>query len=74
MRHALAALLVAMLTLAPTTRAADAPAAKPIRVLIVLGGCCHDYAKQKDILAKGLAERANVEVTLALHSSWITTS
>src|SRR4051812_13467752 len=38
---------------------------KPIRVLLVLGGCCHDYAKQKDILAKGLAERANVEVTIA---------
>jgi type 1 glutamine amidotransferase len=38
---------------------------KPIRVLLVCGGCCHDYAKQKDILAKGLAERANVEVTIA---------
>jgi type 1 glutamine amidotransferase len=39
--------------------------AKPIRVLLVCGGCCHDYAKQKDILAKGIAERANVEVTIA---------
>lgn len=38
---------------------------KPIRVLLVCGGCCHDYAKQKDILAKGIAERANVEVTIA---------
>jgi type 1 glutamine amidotransferase len=38
---------------------------KPIKVLLILGGCCHDYAKQKDILAKGLAERANVEVTIA---------
>jgi len=42
-----------------------AQAAKPIRVLLVCGGCCHDYAKQKDILAKGIAERANVEVTIA---------
>jgi type 1 glutamine amidotransferase len=38
---------------------------KPIRALLVLGGCCHDYAKQKDILAQGLAARANVEVTVA---------
>src|SRR5437764_13500412 len=38
---------------------------KPIRVLLVCGGCCHDYAHQKDILAKGLAERANIEVTIA---------
>ena len=39
--------------------------AKPIRALLVLGGCCHDYAHQKDVLAKGLAERANIEVTIA---------
>jgi type 1 glutamine amidotransferase len=65
MRHLLTALLVALLATAPVTRAADAPPAKPIRVLIVLGGCCHEYATQKDILAKGLAERANVQVTLA---------
>ncbi len=38
---------------------------KPIKALLVLGGCCHDYANQKDILAKGIAERAHVEVTIA---------
>jgi type 1 glutamine amidotransferase len=38
---------------------------KPIRALLVIGGCCHDYAKQKEILAKGLANRAHVEVTVA---------
>ncbi len=38
---------------------------KPIRVLLVLGGCCHDYAKQKDILSAGITERANVVVTVA---------
>jgi type 1 glutamine amidotransferase len=47
------------------SRAQEKAAAKPIRVLLVCGGCCHDYAKQKDILAKGIAERANVEVTIA---------
>lgn len=43
-------------------RAADAP--KPLRLLLVCGGCCHDYAAQKDILKKGLEERANVVVDI----------
>lgn len=40
--------------------AAETP--KAIRVLLVAGGCCHDYAKQKDILKKGIEARANAEV------------
>jgi type 1 glutamine amidotransferase len=63
MRQYLAALLVAVFAFASGSFAQEKP--KPIRVLLVCGGCCHDYAKQKDILAKGLAERANVEVTIA---------
>ena len=35
---------------------------KPLRVLLITGGCCHDYANQKDILKKGIEERANVVV------------
>ncbi len=35
--------------------------AKPIRALLVIGGCCHDYAKQKDILTQGISARANVQ-------------
>jgi hypothetical protein len=42
--------------------AADAP--KPLRLLLVTGGCCHDYAVQKDILKKGLEARANVVVDI----------
>src|SRR5205809_668421 len=38
---------------------------KPIRALLVLGGCCHDYEKQKDILSKGISERANVQWAIA---------
>src|SRR5437588_2271914 len=38
----------------------SAPA--PMRVLLITGGCCHDYARQKDILKKGLEERANLVV------------
>jgi type 1 glutamine amidotransferase len=38
---------------------------KPLKALLVIGGCCHEYGVQKDILAKGIAERAHVEVTIA---------
>jgi type 1 glutamine amidotransferase len=34
---------------------------KAIRALLVVGGCCHDYARQKDILTKGISARAHVE-------------
>src|SRR5271157_235592 len=61
-RASLAASLLALMTLAgaPAGRAADAP--KPLRVLLITGGCCHDYAAQKDILKKGLEARANLVV------------
>ena len=38
---------------------------KPIRALLVIGGCCHEYGKQKDILTKGISARANVQWTIA---------
>ena len=44
--------------------AADEPT-KPIRALLVLGGCCHDYARQKDLLTRGISARAHVEWTVA---------
>jgi type 1 glutamine amidotransferase len=52
----------AILLIAPT-QAADED--KPIRALLVLGGCCHDYAKQKDLLTKGISARANVQWKIA---------
>ena len=38
-------------------------AVKPLKALLVCGGCCHDYTKQKEILKKGIEARAHVEVT-----------
>jgi type 1 glutamine amidotransferase len=38
---------------------------KPIRALLVIGGCCHDYSKQKDIITKGISARANVQWTIS---------
>src|SRR6266567_1691838 len=52
------ALLAGLLVMAPL---AQGQAEKPIRALLVCGGCCHEYAKQKDILAKGISQRANVQ-------------
>lgn len=38
---------------------------KPLRVLVVAGGCCHDYATQKEILKKGIEARVNAVVEVA---------
>ncbi|HTG45157.1 MAG TPA: ThuA domain-containing protein [Verrucomicrobiae bacterium] len=35
---------------------------KPVRALLITGGCCHDYARQKDVLKKGIEARVNVVV------------
>ncbi|MDB5296969.1 MAG: hypothetical protein JWO31_2952 [Phycisphaerales bacterium] len=44
--------------------AKPAAGAKPIKALLVTGGCCHDYAKQTVILQQGIAARAAVEFTV----------
>lgn len=35
---------------------------KSLKALLITGGCCHDYAAQKDILKKGIESRANILV------------
>jgi hypothetical protein len=57
----LLALVVALL--AGRSLAAEKPA--PLKALLVIGGCCHDYAAQKDILKAGLEARANLIVDIA---------
>jgi type 1 glutamine amidotransferase len=37
---------------------------KPLKVLLVTGGCCHDYDRQKLILSEGIGARAKVEFTI----------
>lgn len=59
----LSLLLCSLTLLLPCARAAETP--RPLRALLVLGGCCHDYAKQKDILKEGLEKRANVVIEIA---------
>ncbi len=55
----LAAVLAVSLAAVPVL--ADDPP-QPLKVLLITGGCCHDYKKQKDILKEGLEKRANVIV------------
>jgi type 1 glutamine amidotransferase len=59
---ALAMVAASFLGLGRTARAEDD---KPIRALFICGGCCHDYAKQKDIITQGISGRANVVWTIA---------
>ena len=47
-------LMLSILGTAPfVVQAADD--AEPIKALLVIGGCCHDYDKQKDLLTKGIS-------------------
>src|SRR5688572_6818337 len=46
----------------------SAEAAKPLRALLITGGCCHDYEAQKTILTNGISARANVTWTV-LHEN-----
>ena len=54
--------LLALLPFGFALQAVAAEAPKPLKVLLITGGCCHDYAAQKDILKKGIEARANVTV------------
>jgi type 1 glutamine amidotransferase len=59
----LIARLALVFTLAAVAARADDP--KPLSVLLVAGGCCHDYATQTRLLKGGIEERIRAEVTVA---------
>jgi len=65
--------LVASLALAMSAPAAGAAepspgvasaSAAPIKALLVIGGCCHDYKNQKTVLTEGIAARTNIDWTI----------
>jgi type 1 glutamine amidotransferase len=62
---AAAALAAALACVAPTGAAAPAADGKPVRALLVIGGCCHDYKKQQELITKGVSARANVQWAIA---------
>ncbi|MEO8494778.1 MAG: ThuA domain-containing protein, partial [Planctomycetota bacterium] len=58
LRHTLAASLLVALLFTQTSAAEDA---KPkLKGLIVAGGCCHDYPRQKLIISEGLSQRISI--------------
>jgi len=50
------------LAIVPAWSAQETP--KPIRALLLAGGCCHDYENQRFILKAGIEARANVVVDI----------
>ncbi len=64
------AAIIAGVSVSIVARAASAPA--PLRILLIAGGCCHDYANQPIIMKDGLEARANVEVTIMYSPSTTT--
>jgi uncharacterized protein len=56
-------LLTAILSLAALAANAG-ESTRPLRALLVTGGCCHDYETQKRIIPEGISARANVQWTV----------
>lgn len=54
-------LVVALLLTAAVAPPAKAEDPKPIRALLILGGCCHDYKTQQTLLTQGLSARIKVQ-------------
>lgn len=55
---------VCVVVLMGATVSVAAEAGKPLEVLYITGGCCHDYDGQKKVIADGLAARARVKMTV----------
>lgn len=66
MKRILPLFLVAAVSLSGwlLVNAAEKAAPKPLRVLLVAGGCCHDYATQTKLLKAGLESRINALVDI----------
>ncbi len=54
--------LAAVLTAVVSPVQAEDP---PIRALLVLGGCCHDYPVQQKLLTEGISRRTSIEWTVS---------
>lgn len=62
MKYAPLFLLPALAAIFSLSATAVEPAVKPLKALLVIGGCCHDYGTQKDILEAGIEARGNIKV------------
>ncbi len=67
MKTHLVALIACLFVLAAPS--AHAKEKAPLKVLLVAGGCCHDYAAQTKILKAGIEARIHAEVTVIFNAS-----
>ena len=53
---------------------AESPSANdsPLKVLLIAGGCCHDYAAQTKILKEGIEKKINATVTVVYNADTTT--
>lgn len=73
MSKRLCRIFVAALFLLSGPVTAEEPASGPkLKILLVAGGCCHDYKSQTKLLKKGIEERLDAEVTVVLSPSTTT--
>jgi hypothetical protein len=61
MKH-LAPLALPLVLLIGSLLPSQAQDPKPLKILLITGGCCHDYAAQKDILKAGIEKRLHATV------------
>lgn len=54
-------------------KASNAQDPKPLKALLVIGGCCHDYKGQKDLIVDGLAKRVHIKIDVAFDPDKATT-
>lgn len=47
---------------------------KPLKALLITGGCCHDYSVQKELIKKGLEQRAYIDVEVVQQGGTATNS
>lgn len=71
MKYRVTAIAVAFSLLVPSLLPAQDSEAKadPLKVLLIAGGCCHDYATQTKLLKAGIEKRLNAEVTVVYNPS-----
>jgi type 1 glutamine amidotransferase len=62
-------LLVGIASRPATAADESAGSTRPLRALLITGGCCHDYERQKQILSEGVSARAKVEWTVVHETS-----
>ena len=68
MNHRFALLiLIALLIPSMMLRAEEVQSTKKLKVLLVAGGCCHDYATQTKLLKGGIEKRIDAEVTVVFN-------